>query len=164
MSEEIGFEVVKGNVQASMKRVVALWYADVDRISLDGVSQFTGAAVFYSIFDMGGVVQYYVSLYEMNGNLFVTWRYKPGNVKVSKCNEVEEEIMKALRGNGIMFQPVLQSTATYRSILKKLPLVMAIDDKTPCVGEFQFDQKKETGGVVLSATDRDTLKHAVALF
>ncbi len=161
---DYGFDAIDSVVQASMNRVVALWYGDVDRISLDGVKEFTGASAFYSVYDLTGLSQYYLTLFQMNGKIFHTWRLTPGNVKQSACLETEKNVLNLLKQQGIVLMPVLPSTATYQAILKKLPLLIAMDDKTPCVGDFQIQALTEQSGVTLSANDRNALKSFLTIF
>jgi len=161
---DYGFDAIEGMVQASINRVVALWYGDVDRIALDGVKEFTGAAAYYSVYDLTGLSQYYLTLFQMNGKIFHTWRLTPGNVKSSSCLDTEKTVLNLLKQQGIVVMPVLPSTATYQAILKKLPLIMAMDDKTPCVGDFQIQALAGQSGVKLSANDRNVIKSVLTLF
>ena len=100
----------------------------------------------------------------MNGNIFQTWLCAPENVKLSEASKTENSILDFLKKQNVIMMPVLQATATYKVILKKLPLLMLLEDKTPYVGEFNLETLNNPNGLSLSSADRTTLKSVVTLF
>ncbi len=164
--DDIKFGVVQVPLPVSQNRVVALWYADVDKMILDdAMPPFTGAAALYALFDISGTMSYFVSLYDMQSKLFHTWMCEPNEIPLDQAMQFEAKIIESFSHQDIHFTPVLQATPTYMTILKKLPLTRVLDDKTPCVGDFKLSDFNSMGtGLKLSPADRNTFKALVARF
>ena len=167
MEQQISFETVETDIPCSQKRIVALWYADVEQLDIEDTELFSGIAILFTSYDISGALHYYVSLFNRAGVLCHTWQCEPDNIRLTSANQIEKEIFTSFKAQNVVFQPVLRSSYRYQGILKKLPLQMAIDDKTPCVGDFQtqlFVSSSAKKGIKLSAADRTVLKNIVALF
>lgn len=165
MNNEISFSSAKTPINATDNRIVALWYADVDRIVLDGsMPPFTGAAVLYAVFDIAGYLQYYVSLYDIKGSIFHTWKCEPGNVSLTLSTAFETNVTHYFKQMGISFSTVTKTMTTYDTILKKLPLTRVLDDKTPCVGEFDVNAFAANNGTKLSAESKNAIKAFITMF
>ncbi len=167
MNPQISFDAIETDIPCSQKRIVALWYADVDHMDIDDKELFTGIAILFASYDISAALHYYVSLFNKSGVLCHTWKCQPDHIRVTSANQVEQEIIHSFKKQNVVFYPVLHSSHRYQGILKKLPLQMAIDDKTPCVGDIQtqlFQTSSAKHGVKLSAADRTVFKNIVALF
>ena len=84
-------------IDASKRRVTALWFGDVERIELTDGSPLTGTAVMVAIYTLSGFYQYYVVLYALSNRIVEIWKIAAENIPITSAPECEFGLFRALR-------------------------------------------------------------------
>ncbi|MCL2326543.1 MAG: hypothetical protein FWC40_08640 [Proteobacteria bacterium] len=161
-ASQIAFHLQTLSIPTTAKRLVSLWFGDVDRIQLMSGTAFTGSATLCAVYALSGRMQYYLVFLSLANRPAEIWRCGPEEIKSSEACAFEIEILAHLRHQGIVLAPTLQSSPSYRQILKNLPFSFGHDDNTHPAGLFDppgAPQEKR-----LSASDKNDLKALLTFF
>ena len=168
MDYNISFIPAETPIQASVNRVVSMWYSDVDKFVIgdkfSGEPPFTGALALFAIYSLAATEQYFLAYFDMNGELAKVLQVKPVNIYIYNAPKFESAVLDFLKKKQVVLMPVLRTTSTYNIILKKLPLLMLLEDATPCVGDYDLEKINSKPSLSLSAADRETIKGLATLF
>lgn len=121
-------------IQASRKRVVALYKAVVDRIDLKSTSRFSGFAVLVTVFTVSANYQYHLVFMDNTFKPVEIWHFDVPLVSHSGVQEIEKDIVSTGRQLGIMFVPLVPGNVEFQTTLAKLPMAFDDDNATPMTG------------------------------
>lgn len=124
-------------IEASRRRVTALWFGDVNRVALQSDPQFTGSAILAAIFTLSGHYQYYVIFLSLSHKVIETWRVEPTKIPISESAVFEKKVINDLNAHGIELTPIPADTPMHHKILTILP--MAFDDQNQTAPANLFD-------------------------
>lgn len=143
-------------VEASRRRVISLWYGDVDRVAIKSNPQFTGAAVLATIFTLSGHLQYHVIFISLMHKIIETWRVEPAKIPLSEAPNFEKEILSSLNSHGIELATLPAEHPMFNKILTILP--MAFDDQNQTAPASLFDSPDKNNYNQVSCLSDDDIK------
>ena len=154
----ITFKPLNHPIGASRKRIVSLWFADVDRLQLlNNTEKFTGSAILATVLTLAGVYQYYVVFQSLSQHTAEIWAVSPDNVRVTDAPAFEKELLETLNMRGISLEPLFADSANYAVILSHLPVAYDDENETAPVGLFAVSQMTKTTAS-LDNEDKNALK------
>ena len=149
----ISFKPINQPIPSSRKRVVSLWFGDVDRLTLLNTDQFTGAAILAAILTLSGTYQYYVVFQALSQNIAEIWAVSPSDTKISAAPEFEKELLTTLNMRNITLAPLMADTTNYSLTLSHLPV--AYDDENETAPAGLFNTADSTKNIaMLDATEK----------
>ena len=153
----ISFKPINQPIPSSRKRVVSLWFGDVDRLTLLNTDKFTGAAILATILTLSGTYQYYVVFQALSQNIAEIWAVSPSDIKISAASEFEKELLTTLNMRNISLAPLMADTSNYALTLSHLPV--AYDDENETAPASIFNTADAGKNIaMLDATDKLNLK------
>lgn len=117
-------------IDASKRRVTALWFGDIDRVQLSDGNPLTGTAVMTAIYTLSGFYQYYVIFYALSNRVAEIWSIAAENIPISSASECEFGLFRALRNKGIELAAVPADSPQFLKLLARLPLAFDDDNST----------------------------------
>ena len=132
----ITFKPINHPIPASRKRVVSMWFGDVDRLSLLNTASFTGAAILVAILSLSGTYQYYVVFQSLSQQASEIWAVTPADVKLTDAPAFEKELLSNLNLRGISLAPLLADSTNYSISLSHIPVAYDDENETAPAGLF----------------------------
>ena len=134
----ITFKPINQPIPASRKRVVSLWFGDVDRLSLLNTATFTGAAILVTVLTLSGNYQYYVVFQSLSQQIVETWAVTPGEVRLTEAPAFEKELISNLKLRGISISPLMADSSNYSVTLSHIPVAYDDENETAPAGIFNL--------------------------
>ncbi len=144
-------------IQASRRRVVAIAFGDVDRISLNFNTQFTGSAILVTVFSLSAKFQYHLVFQSLASKPVEIWHSIPEEVSLTDSGRFETELGNTLKEKGIILSNVQQDSANFTVLLTRLPMAFNDENETAPAGGFTTPDKSTAGKKPLAPEDRKTL-------
>lgn len=146
-------------IDASKRRVTALWFGDVERVMLTDGTPLTGTAVMVAIYTLSGFYQYYVILYALSNRVVEIWKIAAENVPITSAPECEFGLFRALRNKNIELTQVPVDSPQFVKLLSRLPLAFDDDNMTQPNAKLYMAPGSENTGVVVSDDEKVALRH-----
>lgn len=146
-------------IDASKRRVTALWFGDVERIELTDGSPLTGTAVMVAIYTLSGFYQYYVVLYALSNRIVEIWKIAAENIPITSAPECEFGLFRALRNKNIDLTQVPVDSPQFIKLLSRLPLAFDDDNTTQPNAQIFMAPGAENTGVVVSDDEKKAIRH-----
>lgn len=124
------FSKYNGKIDASKRRVTAMWFGDVDCIELLDGSTFTGTAVMTTIYTLSGFYQYYVIFYSLSNRIVEIWKVSAENIPITSASECEFGVIRVLQNKNIELTQVPADSPHFNKLLMRLPLSFDDDNST----------------------------------
>ena len=153
----IAFKPINQPIPSSRKRVVSLWFGDVDRLTLLNTDKFTGAAILAAILTLSGTYQYYVVFQALSQHIAEIWTVSPDNVKITDAPAFEKELLANLNSRGISLAPLISGTPNHSLTLSHLPV--AFDDENEIAPAGIFNAAESSKSIAaLDTNEKMTLR------
>ena len=152
------FSKTDTKIQASRHRIAALWFGDLDRVTLEDGTPFTGTALMASIYTLAAVYRYYIVFYSLDNRVVETWRSTQDDISISSAIDVERKLFSELRSRNIELTTIPTDTPQYSKALMPLPVEFDEDSATAPAGLFLAPGASDPNGSLLSADERISLR------
>lgn len=146
-------------IDASKRRVTALWFGDVERVTLTDGTPLTGTAVMVAIYTLSGFYQYYVILYALSNRVVEMWKIAAENIPITAAPECEFGLFRALRNKNIELTQVPADSPQFVKLLSRLPLAFDDDNMTQPNAKLFMAPGSDNTGVVVSDDEKVALRH-----
>ena len=153
----ISFQKLSSPIPASRRRIISLWFGDVDRIQLFTTQNFTGSAILATVYALTGTFQYYLVFLSLSQKIVETWTTEPEKIALSETSNFEKNLIAELKNKGIGLSAIQPSTQMFNKTLSKLPMAYNDDNDTMPAGIFDPKPITSSSSTSLSKEDRNTL-------
>lgn len=153
------FSLFPQSIDASKRRITAIWFADVSRIPLNNGSNLTGYAFMACVYTLASTYQFYVALFSLDNKLAEIWRATPQNCPISIAAKIESEILDALDRLNIHMKPISQDSTLFAKALSRLPLAFDQEEITANNNFFSPPGAKNEPSPILSGDEKLALRN-----
>lgn len=157
----ITFHQINNAIPASRRRIVSLWFGDVDRIKLKNTSSFTGSAILATVYAVSGSFQYYLVFWSLAQKPIEVWTTDPEKVSVSEAPSFEKELFASLRSMGIELAAISPNSPSFSKSLVRIPVAYNDENDTMPAGLFAPPSQTSSSSA-MSGEDRNKLLKLIA--
>ena len=158
----ITFQLLHNAIPASRKRIISLWFGDVDRITLKNMQSFTGSAILATVYAVSGSFQYYLIFWSLNQKPVEIWTTEPEIVAVSEAPAFEQDLFSALKQMGIELAAIPSNSPSFNKSLIRIPVAYNDDNETMPAGLFSTPTQLPGPKLSLPNDDRNKLLKLLA--
>ena len=158
----VTFQQLHNPIPASRRRIISLWFGDVDRIALKTTPSFTGSALLATVYAISGTFQYYIIFLSLNQKPIEIWTTEPEKVAVSEAPTFETELLKSLKFMGIEVTALPPNSPAFSKSLVKIPVAYNDENDTMPAGLFTPSTMSSAKNTSLSDEDRNKLLKLLA--
>ena len=158
----ITFHQINNAIPASRRRIVSLWFGDVDRITLKNTPSFTGSAILATVYAVSGSFQYYLVFWSLAQKPLEIWTTDPEKVSVSEAPNFEKELFASLRSMGIELAAISPNSPSFSKSLIRIPVAYNDENDTMPAGLFAPPSQPSAPHSAMSDEDRNRLLKLIA--
>ena len=152
-------------LEASRRRIVSIWFGNVDHIAIQSDPNFSGVAVLTTLFTLSGHYQYNLLFMSMSHRFIETWRIDPAKIPISDAAMFEKQIFEMLQDHAIDLSRLPPDSPQYHRILSMLPMAFDDENQTSPAGIFDVSNLQPMGGAsALTPEEIQTLRSVLRLF
>ena len=159
----ISFQLLNGAIPSSRKRIISLWFGDVDRVKLQNTPSFTGSAILATVSAISGSFQYYLAFWSLSQKPVEIWTTQPEKVSVSDAPAFEKDLFISLKSRGIELASLSPNSPSFSKSLARLPIAFKDENETVPAGLFVPPTQSTASHSALSDDDRALLIHLLSL-
>jgi hypothetical protein len=159
----ISFQLLNGAIPSSRKRIISLWFGDVDRIKLQNTPSFTGSAILATVYTVAGNFQYYLVFWSLSQKAIEIWTTQPDKISVSDAPAFEKDLFISLKSRGIELASLSPGSPSFSKSIVRLPIAFKDENETMPAGLFAPPTQSDSPRPALSDDDRALLIHLLSL-